>query len=193
MRTARPSSLAAVVALLALGGCGYNGLVEKDQQASAAWSEVENQLQRRADLIPNLVNAVKGYMGHEQKIFGEIADARAKMLSAGTGPSVAKMDAANQFESTIGKLISITESYPNLKADSQFTRLMDELAGTENRLAVARKRYNDAVMDYNVAVKRIPTVWTARMFGMAPSKDFFKAPESAKALPQVNFNAGAGQ
>ncbi len=174
-------------------GCGYNGLVEKDQGTAQAWAEVENQLQRRTDLVPNLVETVKGYAGHESKIFAEIAQARSAMLASGNGPTPARMAAANQFEQTIGKLISISEAYPTLKADANFARLMDELAGTENRLAVARKRYNDAVGDYNIAVRSFPTVMTARMFGFAPNKDYFKAPEAAKTPPQVHFNSSTGQ
>ncbi len=180
-------------AALVLAGCGYNSLVAKDQATSSAWAEVENQLQRRADLVPNLVETVKGYMGHEQKIFGEIAQARAQMLAAGNGPTAQKMAAANQFESTIGKLISLTENYPDLKANQNFTRLMDELAGTENRLAVARKRFNDAVEIYNTSIRQIPEVWTARMFGLPGQKDYFKAPESARAVPSVKFSTGSGQ
>ena len=166
------------------GGCGYNRIVSEEQQVEAAWSQVENQLQRRADLIPNLVETVKGYASHERGVFDEIAKARAAMLGASSRAE--KIQTANQFEGAISKLISLTEAYPQLKADATFTRLMDELAGSENRLAVERKRYNDAVQQYNTDIKGIPGSWWAKIGGFGP-KEYFKAESGAKAVPKVSF------
>ena len=166
------------------GGCGYNRIVSEEQQVEAAWSQVENQLQRRADLIPNLVETVKGYASHERGVFDEIAKARAAMLGASSRAE--KIQTANQFEGAISKLISLTEAYPQLKADATFTRLMDELAGSENRLAVERKRYNDAVQQYNTDIKGIPGAWWAKIGGFTP-KEYFKAESGAKAVPKVSF------
>ncbi len=176
------------ILVLALAGgcgpCGYNRVVTEEQQVEAAWSQVENQLQRRADLIPNLVEVVKGYAKHEKGVFDDIANARAAMLGAGSRAD--KIQAANQFESTISKLISLTENYPQLKADANFQRLMDELAGTENRLAVARQRYNEAVQQYNTDIRGIPGAWWAKIGGFTP-KEYFKAEAGAKAVPKVSF------
>jgi LemA protein len=174
------------ILVLALAtGCGYNRIVSEEQQVEAAWSQVENQLQRRADLIPNLVEVVKGYAKHEKGVFDDIANARAAMLGASSRAD--KIQAANQFEATISKLMSITENYPNLKADANFARLMDELAGTENRLVVARNRYNEAVQQYNSDVRGIPGAWWAKIGGFPDHKDYFKAEAGAKAVPKVSF------
>ena len=177
------------VAFLAMaagcGPCGYNRIVNEEQQVEAAWSQVENQLQRRADLIPNLVEVVKGYAKHEKGVFDDIANARAAMMGASARAD--KIQTANQFTDAISRMISITESYPQLKADANFQRLMDELAGTENRLAVERKRYNEAVQQYNTDVRGIPGVWWARIGGFASQKDYFKAEAGAKAVPKVSF------
>jgi LemA protein len=174
-----------IIALAAgCGPCGYNRVVTEEQQVEAAWSQVENQLQRRADLIPNLVEVVKGYARHEKGVFDDIANARAAMLGASSRAD--KIQAANAFEGTISKLMSISEAYPNLKADANFQRLMDELAGSENRLAVERKRYNDAVQQYNTDIRGIPGAWWAKIGGFAP-KEYFKAEAGAKAVPKVSF------
>src|SRR4051812_4119406 len=130
-----------VLALAGCGPCGYNKIVTEEQQVEAAWSQVENQLQRRADLVPNLVETVKGYASHEKGVFEQIASARAAMMGASNRAE--KIQTANQFEGAISKLLSISEAYPQLKANESYNRLMDELAGTENRLAVERKRYNE--------------------------------------------------
>jgi LemA protein len=145
---------------------------------------VENQLQRRADLIPNLVETVKGYARHEKGVFDDIANARAAMLGASSRAD--KIQSANQFEGAISKLMSIVEAYPQLKADANFQRLMDELAGTENRLAVERKRYNDAVQQYNTDIRGIPGAWWAKIGGFGP-KEYFKAESGARAVPKVSF------
>jgi LemA protein len=173
-----------VLALAGCGPCGYNRLVTEEQQVESAWSQVENQLQRRADLIPNLVESVKGYARHEKGVFDDIANARAAMLGASSRAD--KIQTANQLESAISKLISITEAYPQLKADGNFQRLMDELAGTENRLAVERKRYNDAVQQYNTDIRGIPGAWWAKIGGFGP-KEYFKAESGARAVPKVSF------
>ena len=175
-----------LIVLLAAGcgPCGYNRVVTEEQQVEAAWSQVENQLQRRADLIPNLVEVVKGYAKHEKGVFDDIANARAAMLGASSRAD--KIQAANAFEGTISKLMSISEAYPNLKADGNFQRLMDELAGSENRLAVERKRYNEAVQVYNTDIRGIPGAWWAKIGGFAP-KDYFKAEAGAKTVPKVSF------
>ena len=180
-RTWVPIALLVVMAT----GCGYNRIVTEEQQVEAAWSQVENQLQRRADLIPNLVEVVKGYAKHEKGVFDDIANARAAMMGASARGD--KIQTANQFTDAISRMISITENYPQLKADANFQRLMDELAGTENRLAVERKRYNEAVQQYNTDVRGIPGAWWARIGGFAAQKDYFKVEASAKAVPKVSF------
>ena len=173
-----------ILALAGCGPCGYNRIVTEEQQVESAWSQVENQLQRRADLVPNLVETVKGYASHKKAIFDNVANARAAMLGASTRAE--KIQTANQFEGAISKLLSISEAYPQLKADATFTRLMDELAGTENRLAVARKRYNDAVEQYNSDIRRIPGAWLAKIGGFGP-KEYFKAESGARGVPKVSF------
>ena len=183
-----PRRLAPILILAMAAGCGpcgYNRIVNEEQGVEAAWSQVENQLQRRADLIPNLVEVVKGYAKHEKGVFDDIANARAAMMGASSRAD--KIQTANQFEGAISKLMSITEAYPNLKADANFQRLMDELAGTENRLAVERKRYNDAVQEYNTDVRGIPGAWWAKIGGFPGQKEYFKAEAGAKALPKVSF------
>ncbi len=166
------------------GPCGYNRIVSEEQQVEAAWSQVENQLQRRADLIPNLVETVKGYASHEKGVFEQIASARAAMMGASSRAE--KIQTANQFEGAISKLLSITEAYPQLKANETFQRLMDELAGTENRLAVERKRYNEAVQQYNSDIRRIPGAWWAKIGGFTP-KEYFQAESGARGVPKVSF------
>jgi LemA protein len=166
------------------GPCGYNKIVSEEQQVEAAWSQVENQLQRRADLVPNLVETVKGYASHEKGVFEQIANARAAMMGASNRAE--KIQSANQFEGAISKLLSIAEAYPQLKANESFNRLMDELAGTENRLAVERKRYNDAVQQYNSDIRRIPGAWWAKIGGFTP-KEYFQAESGARGVPKVSF------
>ena len=185
MRTRTWIPLAAIAVASGCGPCGYNRIVNEEQQVESAWSQVENQLQRRADLIPNLVQVVKGYASHEKGVFDDIANARAAMLGASSRAD--KIQTANQFESTISKLMSLTENYPNLKADGNFQRLMDELAGTENRLAVERKRYNEAVQQYNADVRGIPGAWWARIGNFPAQKEYFKAQAGAQAVPKVSF------
>jgi len=170
--------------LLGLSGCGYNSMVSMKESVTAAWSQVENQLQRRNDLIPNLVETTKGYAAHEKEIFESVANARSRLIGAGSRAQ--KIDAANDLSSALSRLLVIAERYPDLKANQQFARLSDELAGTENRIATERRRYNEAVQAYNTYVQKFPAVLTARMFGFQAEK-YFEAPESAKQVPQVKF------
>lgn len=186
MRTRSLLSVIALVFSTGCGSCGYNRIVTEEQGVDAAWSQVENQLQRRADLIPNLVEVVKGYATHEKEVFSNIAAARSAMMGAGNRTD--KIAAANQFESAVGRLLVVTENYPQLKADSNFARLMDELSGSENRLAVERKRYNDSVQQYNTDVRGIPGSWWARIGGFPAQKEYFKAEAGAKSVPKVKFN-----
>jgi LemA protein len=162
-----------------------NQMVAKDQDVKAAWSEVDVQMQRRGDLIPNLVETVKGFTKEESTVYGDIANARAGMLNA-QGPA-AKIAANNQLDGAIGRLLLLTENYPQLRSSDQFMRLQDELAGTENRIGVARKRYNDSLKDYNTFVRQFPNNIWAGMAGFQPNNAYFEASEAAKAVPSVKF------
>ncbi len=162
-----------------------NQMVAKDQNVKSMWSEVDVQLERRADLIPNLVETVKGFTKEESTVFGDIANARAGMLNA-QGPA-AKIAANGQLDSAIGRLLLLTENYPQLRSSEQFMRLQDELAGTENRIGVARKRYNDAIQDYNTFVLQFPNSIWAGMAGFKQNDAFFKASPAAQAVPSVKF------
>lgn len=167
-----------------LSGCGYNQLVALQQNIQGAWAQVQNQLQRRNDLIPNLVNTVKGYAAHEQQVFEAVANARSRLLAAGTRD--AQIEAAQGLQSALGRLLAIAERYPELKANEQFNRLSDELAGTENRIAVERMRFNDAVRAYNTYRNSFPTVLYANWLGFKEEK-FFEAPPDAQQAPKVDF------
>jgi len=178
-------SLGLMLVLLSVAhGCGYNTMVTMRENIDAAWAQVENQLQRRNDLIPNLVEVTKGYATHEKEIFDHIADARSRLIGAGTRD--AKIDAANDLGSALSRLLVLGERYPDLKANQQFARLSDELAGTENRIATERRRYNEAVRDYNTYIKKMPGNFTARMFGFTEQK-YFEAPKEAQQVPKVQF------
>jgi len=176
--------IATVVAVLPLTGCSYNTFVSQEENVKAQWAQVQNQLQRRNDLIPNLVETVKGYAAHEEGVYKDIADARSKLLAARSPEET--IQAANQQTGALGRLLAVVENYPQLKANEQFNRLMDELSGTENRIAVERMRYNEAVQAYNTSRRQFPANITARIFTF---KDypFFEAPESAREVPKVNF------
>jgi LemA protein len=176
--------VALALAALPLAGCSYNRFVGQEEAIKAQWAQVENQLQRRNDLIPNLVETVKGYASHEEGVFKDIADSRAKLLAA-RSPDEA-ITAANQQTTALGRLLAIVENYPNLKANEQFNRLMDELSGTENRIAVERMRYNERVQEYDTARRQFPANLTAKMFGFK-EYPFFQAPPEAKQVPKVNF------
>lgn len=185
----RASGLTVLVAASVLAsGCGYNRLVSLQEAIASAWAQVQSQLQRRNDLVPNLVEVTKGYARHETEIFTRIADARAAMLSAGTREQ--QIEAADQMSGALGRLLAIAERYPDLKADRQFARLSDELAGTENRIAVERMRYNEAVREYNTTVKRFPTVLYAGALGFKEER-YFEAAPGAKEVPKVDFGTGA--
>ncbi|MEE1107902.1 LemA family protein [Macrococcoides canis] len=164
----------------------YNKLVDLDTEVGKNEAKIDTQLQRRLDLIPNLVETVKGYAKHEEKVFKDVSDARAKLAGANTMEEKAEANA--QVSSALGRLIAIQENYPELKADTQFTGLRDELAGTENRIAVARNDYNDIVTEYNKVVKRFPGSIVAGLFGFE-KKEFFKADSAAKDAPNVDFNS----
>jgi LemA protein len=162
-----------------------NQMVAKDQVVKSAWSEVDVQMERRADLIPNLVETVKGFTKEESTVYGDIANARAGMLNA-QGPQ-AKIAANGQLDSAIGRLLLLTENYPQLRSSDQFMRLQDELAGTENRIGVARKRYNDALQDYNTFVLQFPNNIWAGIAGFQVNNAFFEASENARTAPSVKF------
>jgi len=187
MRRTTIGRVGLLAGVLLLGGCGYNTLVNLREAIDGAWAQVENQLQRRNDLIPNLVEVTKGYATHEKEIFESVANARARLLQAGTRDE--KIDAATQLQGALGRLLAIAEQYPDLKANAQFAKLSDELAGTENRIAVERMRYNDAVRSYNATQKSFPTVLWASFAGFTPQK-YFEAAPGAKEVPKVDFTGG---
>src|ERR1700676_4959762 len=148
--------VALALAALPLAGCSYNTFVSQEEAIKAQWAQVQNQLQRRNDLIPNLVETVKGYATHEEGVYKDIADSRSKLLAAKSPEET--IQAANQQTTALGRLLAIVENYPQLKANEQFNRLMDELSGTENRIAVERMRYNDRVREYNTRRRQFPGV-----------------------------------
>ena len=162
-----------------------NQMVTNDEIVKAAWSDVDVQLERRADLIPNLVETVKGFTKEESTVFGDIANARAGMLNA-QGPA-GKIAANGKLDSALGRLLLLTENYPQLRSSDQFMRLQDELAGTENRIGVARKRYNDSLRDYNTFVRQFPNSIWAGIAGFQVNDAFFKASEGAKNAPAGKF------
>jgi LemA protein len=176
----------AVAAVMLIGTCAvqYNGLVSSSETVDASWSQVQNVLQRRADLIPNLVETVKGYAAHEKEIFTEVANARSRLLAAKTPAEAEAADSS--MNSALGRLLVIAERYPDLKANEQFTRLQDELAGTENRITVERMRYNEAVRSYNTRIRRFPTKLFASATGF-DTRDYFEAPANAQDVPKVDF------
>jgi len=181
------AALVAVVVVLALtSGCSYNQFVTQEESVKAQWAQVENQLNRRNDLIPNLVETTKGFAQQERDVFQAIADSRAKLAGAGTPEQ--KMAAANEQTSALSRLLVVVENYPTLKSDATFARLMDELAGTENRIAVERMRYNETVQAYNTSRRQFPANITASIFGFKGDYKLFEAPESAKVAPKVDFS-----
>jgi LemA protein len=165
-------------------GCGYNTMVSLKEQIDSAWAQVENQLQRRNDLIPNLVEVTKGYAAHEKEIFTRVAEARSRLIGAGSRAE--KIDAADNLSGALSRLLAIAENYPQLKADAQFARLSDELAGTENRIATERRRYNDTVREYNTFIKKFPQTLIARLTGFETEK-YFEAAKGAEEVPKVDF------
>ena len=182
-----------VIALLVFGQYigARNTLVTKNEAVKSAWSQVDVVLQRRADLIPNLVETVKGIAQQEQTVFGDIAKARSALLSAGTPEG--KIAANQQLDGALGRLLAIVENYPQLKSNENFLRLQDELAGTENRIAVERKRYNDTLQDYNTYVQKFPTSLFAGWAGFKVNDAYFTASEGSRQAPKVNFSAPSPQ
>jgi LemA protein len=179
-----------IVVLIFAGASSYigakNQMVTKNETVKAAWSQVDIVLQRRADLIPNLVETVKGFALQEQTVFGDIAKARSRLLSA-TTPSD-KIAANQQLDGALGRLLVVVENYPQLKSNENFLRLQDELAGTENRIAVERKRYNDALQDYNTYIGLFPNSFWAGIAGFKRNDAYFAASEGAKTAPKVDFS-----
>jgi LemA protein len=190
MKTTRFAAQLFLLGFLAfsLSGCSYNKFVSQEEAIKAQWAQVENQLQRRNDLIPNLVETVKGYASHEEGVFKEIAESRSRLLGAKSPDET--IAAANQQSGALGRLLLIAENYPNLKANEQFNGLMDELSGTENRIAVERMRYNERVQEYQTAKRQFPSNITAKLFGFK-EYPFFAAPAEAKQVPKVNFGKPA--
>jgi LemA protein len=192
--------MALTLAVLVLCGCGYNRFQTQDEQVKSAWSEVLNQYQRRADLVPNLVNTVKGFAAQEQKIFIEVADARSKVGSIQATPELIndpqafqKFQAAQaQLSGALSRLIAVSEAYPQLKSDANFRDLQSQLEGTENRITVARNRYIQAVQDYNVTVRSFPSNLTAKMFGYSTKANFSVENEAQISKPPtVDFGSAA--
>lgn len=174
----------ALILTLGLGGCGYNTMVELEERTTEAWAQVENQLQRRNDLIPNIVETTKGYATHEREIFTQVAEARSKLIGAGSRDD--KISAANDLGGALSRLLMLAERYPDLKANEQFARLSDELAGTENRLATERRRYNETVREYNAYIRKLPQRFVASLAGFE-KEEYFEAPNEARAVPAVRF------
>jgi LemA protein len=173
-----------VVMATGLSGCSYNRFVSQDEAIKAQWAQVENQLQRRNDLIPNLVETTKGIAQQEKDVFGQIAESRAKLAGAQTPE--ARMQAANEQSSALARLLVVVENYPQLRSNESFNRLMDELSGTENRIAVERMRYNERVQEYNTLRRQFPSNVTAGIFRF-PEHALFNAPPEAERVPRVNF------
>lgn len=173
-----------IVIFVGWGISSYNNLISLNEQVNNSWSQVETQLQRRADLIPNLVQTVKGYASHEQAAIKAVADARAKL--AGSATTSQRMANENELTGALNRLLVVVENYPNLKADANFRQLMDNLEGTENRIAIARKDYNDNITVYNKKVQSFPTMIFANMLGFE-KKAYFEAAPGTETAPKVNF------
>ena len=186
MTTMRRTGTAVLMMTLAIGlsGCSYNRFVSQEEAIKAQWAQVENQLQRRNDLIPNLVESVKGVAQQEKDVFGQIADSRAKLSGAQTPEQT--IQAANEQSAALNRLLVIVENYPQLRSNEQFARLMDELSGTENRIAVERMRYNERVQQYNTSRRQFPSNVTAGIFGFK-EYPLFNAPPEAERVPRVDF------
>ncbi|EEH67866.1 MULTISPECIES: LemA family protein [Acinetobacter] len=196
MKLMKQTALATILAsTLLFTGCGYNTLQVKDEAVTAAWSEVQNQYQRRADLVPNLVNVVKGYAKHEEQVLTEVTEARSNVAGLKVDKEVLEdpvlferyQQAQSQLTGALSRLIAVSENYPDLKANENFRDLQAQLEGTENRIAVARNRYITSVQDYNAYSRQFPQVMTAKVIGMK-TKENFKAEQSAQQAPTVSFN-----
>src|SRR4029453_7989517 len=180
-------TLTVFAAALFSSGCSYNQFVSQDEAIKTQWAQVANQLQRRNDLIPNLVECVKGIAQQERDVFGQIAESRAKLAGARTPEET--IAAANQQSAALARLLVIVENYPQLRSSESFNRLMDELAGTENRIAVERMRYNERVQEYNISRRQFPSNITASIFGFK-EHPLFNAPPEAERVPRVDFGRG---
>ena len=180
-----------VVAALGLSGCSYNRFVGQEEAIKTQWAQVENQMQRRNDLIPNLVETTKGFAQQERDVFGQIAEARSKMAGANSAapgvPTEQKIQASNEMSSALSRLLVVVENYPQLRSNETFARLMDELSGTENRISTERMRYNERVQEYNTARRRFPANVTAGIFGFK-EYPLFNAPPEAERAPKVDFS-----
>jgi len=187
-RTARVI-LAALAAMTLTTGCGYNTIQRKDEAVNSAGSQVKVQLQRRSDLIPNLVETVKGFATQESTAFIGVTEARARLNGAIEGGSMGEMAAANQqLSGALGRLFAVVEAYPDLKSNANFLQLQDQLEGTENRIAVARQDYNGAVQDFNAYIRQFPVNLTAKMFGMSTPREYFELTDAEAAeAPAVKF------
>ena len=192
--------IASIMLALFLGGCGVNDIPRLDEAVKAAWGQVQNQYQRRADLVPNLVETVKGYAGHERETLEAVINARARAtqttISADvlTNPEAFKQFQQNQqaLSGALGRLLAVSESYPQLKADAQFQQLMVQLEGTENRIAVARRDYIQSVQAYNTEIRTFPgVIWASTLYRDAKAKESFVAEAGAERAPRVNFNKGS--
>jgi LemA protein len=182
--------IVAVIGALVIGGMyvsSRNQMVTLNEQVKSNWAQVDVVLQRRADLIPNLVNTVKGFAAHEETVFGDIANARAALLGAKTPGE--KIAANGQLDGALGRLLAISENYPQLKSNENFLRLQDELAGTENRIAVERKRYNDSIQTYNTFIGQFPASVFAKWAGFQRNNDYFSASPASREVPTVQFPA----
>ena len=184
MSKGKIGAIAAAVIVVLILFSGYNSLVTANEEINGKWSQVENQLQRRSDLIPNLVATTKGMAQQEKDVFQAVNDARTKLAGAQTVND--KAEANNELSGSLSRLLMIAENYPDIKSDASFRQLADELAGTENRIAVARRDYNNAVQNYNTQIKSLPKSLYAGMLGFNP-RDYFKADEKAQETPQVKF------
>ena len=179
---------------LVLGACGYNSIQSMDENAAAAQKQIAVQLQRRADLVPNLVETVKGYAAHEAEVFEKVAQARAGLAGAVSGGKIGEMAEANQqMTGALGRLLAISENYPTLKSDQNFLRLQDELTGTENRIAVSRTDYNGAVQAYNEYIRKFPQVMTAKVIGSKAREYFDVTNPGAREVPKVDFSKPAAK
>jgi len=182
-----------LIAAMSLSSCGYNSMVSKQEAVTAQWSQVENVYQRRADLIPNLVETVKGYAAHEQGTFTAVIEARAKATSVTIDPSKLDAESIQKFQeaqagltSALSKLMVVVEQYPDLKANQNFLELQAQLEGSENRITVERKKFNEAVQDYNTYIRKFPQLMIAGMFGFE-KKGYFEAKEGSENVPEVKF------
>jgi LemA protein len=187
----RRTAGAALLVVMTAGasGCSYNRFVSQEEEIKTQWAEVQNQLQRRNDLIPNLVESVKGVAQQERDVFGQIAKSRERLAGAKTPE--ATIEAANEQSAALNRLLVVVENYPQLRSNESFNRLMDELSGTENRIAVARMRYNERVKAYNTSRRQFPSNITAAIFRFKDTYPLFDAPPEAERVPKVNFGSGA--